>query len=140
MKTTRNAITFDGARFARAVRIKRNADGLSLRELSERVQVSPSTLSRVEHAAPLDLPVYVALVRWLNAPFDRFFTFPAGDGPLAPARPCAEEESTLAAIEAHLLADFGLTPAQAGCLADSVRQMYEFFRAENERAAQREAA
>lgn len=53
---------------------RRYTDRLNLREVSKLVNVSPSTLSRLEQGRMPDLVTYIVVCRYLNRPFNHYFT------------------------------------------------------------------
>jgi transcriptional regulator with XRE-family HTH domain len=52
----------------------RESRGISWRQLAREVQVSPSTFSRMANRQKPDVDAFLALVRWLNVPAERFMT------------------------------------------------------------------
>jgi len=50
----------------------RGSRGLSWRQLAGEVGVSPSTFSRIANGQKPDVDAFVALVRWLKVPAERF--------------------------------------------------------------------
>jgi transcriptional regulator with XRE-family HTH domain len=52
----------------------RESRGISWRQLAREVQVSPSTFSRLANRQKPDVDAFVALVRWLKVPAERFMT------------------------------------------------------------------
>jgi transcriptional regulator with XRE-family HTH domain len=50
----------------------RGSRGLSWRQLAREVGVSPSTFSRIANGQKPDVDAFVALVRWLKVPAERF--------------------------------------------------------------------
>lgn len=61
-------------RLADTVYNHRTARCLSIRQASTEMGISPSTLSRIEREALPDLITYIKLCRWVNRPFNHFFT------------------------------------------------------------------
>jgi transcriptional regulator with XRE-family HTH domain len=52
----------------------RESRGISWRQLAREVEVSPSTFSRLANRQKPDVDAFLALVRWLNVPAERFMT------------------------------------------------------------------
>jgi transcriptional regulator with XRE-family HTH domain len=52
----------------------RESRGISWRQLAREVQVSPSTFSRLANRQKPDVDAFLALVRWLKVPAERFMT------------------------------------------------------------------
>jgi len=52
----------------------RESRGISWRQLAREVQISPSTFSRLANRQKPDVDAFVALVRWLKVPAERFMT------------------------------------------------------------------
>jgi transcriptional regulator with XRE-family HTH domain len=52
----------------------RESRGISWRQLAREVQVSPSTFSRMANRQKPDVDAFLALVRWLKVPAERFMT------------------------------------------------------------------
>lgn len=99
---------FDIARLAKAVRAKRGER--SLREIASEVQVSYSTLSRVEGGNPPDVYNLTLIFDWLNAnPADYFILNPERDQD---------------ALSVQLRAMQGMSAETARALMDVVRAVY----------------
>ena len=62
-------MNFDYPRFTAAVKSRRTADGLTLRQLSDITHVSPSTISRIENGADYDIQMrtFLGLCEWMGA-------------------------------------------------------------------------
>lgn len=52
----------------------RESRRMSWRQLAREVEVSPSTFSRLANRQKPDVDAFLALVRWLNVPAERFMT------------------------------------------------------------------
>lgn len=52
----------------------RESRSISWRQLAREVQVSPSTFSRMANRQKPDVDAFLALVRWLKVPAERFMT------------------------------------------------------------------
>ena len=99
------------------LRRARRQRGLSLREVAEEIDVSPSTLSRLERGSGNpDLPTVNKLVRWLDVDRDAVFGV---------RRATREERSTPAAVEVLLRADKNIDPKTAKTLARIFRTAYQ---------------
>ena len=57
-----------------ALAAQRQAEGLSWRQLAQKVGVSPSTLTRMANGNRPDLDAFAALVQWLGIPAEQFMT------------------------------------------------------------------
>lgn len=94
----------------------RRQRGLSLREVAEEIDVSPSTLSRLERGTGSpDLPTVNKLIAWLDIDRDAVFG----------VRPKKEEKSTPASVEVLLRADKNIDPKTAKTLAKIFRTAYQ---------------
>src|SRR4051794_7612357 len=90
----------DPVALARAVKAKRQAEGLSLRQVSELLGVSPSTLSRVEGGGHLpDRENLLKLARWTS------LALIEEQRPRRNRAVHSPDASTMEAIELHLRAD-----------------------------------
>jgi transcriptional regulator with XRE-family HTH domain len=117
------------------VKRKRQEERLSLRQVALKVNVSASTLSRIENGigAP-DSPTLARLASWLGIPLERLMR-----GSLMgesnetliglPTEPVIyyPTESTPNIVEAHLRADRNLKPETAKALAELFRVAYSQF-------------
>lgn len=70
-----NKLHIDYHRLARDVSERRYYDRYSLRELSAVTGIATSTLSRVENGRMVDLSTYIVMCRYVNRPFNHYFTF-----------------------------------------------------------------
>lgn len=97
------------------LRRARRQRGLSLREVAADIDVSPSTLSRLERGTGSpDLPTLNKLISWLEVDRDAVFG----------VRAKKEERSTPASVEVLLRADKNLDPKTAKTLAKIFRAAY----------------
>jgi transcriptional regulator with XRE-family HTH domain len=95
----------------------RKAQGLTLREVGERIGVSAATLSRFEKKqSKPDLGTVERLVDWLE--LDRAAVFNA---------PSETSTDTPRVVRAHLRADRNLEPRAAEALAESFDRLYQAF-------------
>ena len=64
---------FDNWKFSMHLRKKRYDEGLNIRQASENIGISYSTLSRLENCKEPDLDTYYKCCLWLNETMDSFF-------------------------------------------------------------------
>lgn len=70
-------VSFDTNYFAERVKVRREALGLSLRELAVLLEVSPSTLSRIERGKKPDIDTFGQICEWLEYnPYNFFYVDP----------------------------------------------------------------
>ncbi len=111
----------------RAIRRKREAQGLSLRDVADETGVSASTLSRIENGTGKpDADNIARLTAWLNVPMERIMGGARADGEEA-AVVYFPQESMPEIVEAHLRADRNLTPDTAKALSELFRVAYAQF-------------
>jgi transcriptional regulator with XRE-family HTH domain len=67
-------VTFDAQKFGKAVYNRRVDEDETLRSLSDRIDISPATISRVEKFNVPDIRTLSVLCGWLRVPPNRFFT------------------------------------------------------------------
>jgi transcriptional regulator with XRE-family HTH domain len=97
------------------LRHARRQRGSSLREVAEEIDVSPSTLSRLERGTGTpDLPTVNKLISWLELDRDAVFGVRA-----------KESKTTPASVEVLLRADKNLDPKTAKTLAKIFRTAYQ---------------
>ena len=98
------------------LRLARRQCDLSLREVADEIDVSASTLSRLERGTGSpDLPTVNKLIVWLDVDRDAVFG----------VRAKSEERSTPASVEVLLRADKNLDPKTAKTLAKIFRTAYQ---------------
>lgn len=113
---------------AEYVKKKREDEDLSIRQVSEITQISPSTLSRIENGVCTpDSDTLAKLTSWLGIPVDNLMR-----GELISQIPITKAEasfykSTPDAVEAHLRADPNLNAETAKALAELFRVAYTQF-------------
>ncbi|MBI4850452.1 MAG: helix-turn-helix transcriptional regulator [Acidobacteria bacterium] len=114
---------------AEYVKKKREDESLSIRQVSEITQISPSTLSRIENGICIpDSDTLAKLTAWLGIPVDNLMR-----GELIPQIPTQNKpegvfyKSTPDAVEAHLRADPNLNAETAKALAELFRVAYTQF-------------
>ena len=111
----------------RAVRRRREQQGLSLRDVADVTGVSASTLSRIENGTGKpDADNIARLASWLDMPIERVMH--TGHRSADP-KPVVyyPHESTPEIVEAHLRADKHLTPDTAKALSELFRVAYAQF-------------
>ena len=110
------------------VKRKREDEKLSLRDVATRINVSASTLSRIENGTGKpDADNIARLAAWLDMPIQRVMHPGLRDA--ADAKPVIyyPHESTPEIVEAHLRADRHLTPQTAKALSELFRVAYAQF-------------
>lgn len=100
----------DPAELGVRVREKRLDEGLSLRRAADEVQISFTTLSRVEAGHVPDLTTYRKLVRWLG---------------IAEPAAAPEQGSTVQVIAGHLQRDLALSDEDAERISRVVGELYQ---------------
>jgi transcriptional regulator with XRE-family HTH domain len=111
----------------RAIRRKREEQGLSLRDVADETGVSASTLSRIENGTGKpDADNIARLTAWLNVPMERIMGGQRAEGEEA-AVVYFPQESTPEIVEAHLRADRNLSPETAKALSELFRVAYAQF-------------
>ncbi|HEX8070641.1 MAG TPA: helix-turn-helix transcriptional regulator [Pyrinomonadaceae bacterium] len=112
----------------RAIRRKREAAGLSLRDVADETGVSASTLSRIENGTGKpDADNIARLTAWLDMPMERVMSGRAESGDGAKAVVYFPQEATPDIVEAHLRADRNLTEETAKALSELFRVAYAQF-------------
>jgi transcriptional regulator with XRE-family HTH domain len=112
----------------RAIRRKREEQGLSLRDVADETGVSASTLSRIENGTGKpDADNIARLTAWLNVPMERIMSGRATDGDEARPVVYFPQETMPDIVEAHLRADRNLTPDTAKALSELFRVAYAQF-------------
>ncbi|MGB7922745.1 MAG: helix-turn-helix transcriptional regulator [Pyrinomonadaceae bacterium] len=122
----------------RAIRRKREEQGLSLRDVADETNVSASTLSRIENGTGKpDADNIARLTAWLNVPMERIMSGRQPGNSEAEAVVYFPQESTPEIVEAHLRADRNLTPETAKALSELFRVAYQQFSHPGEEARKR---
>jgi transcriptional regulator with XRE-family HTH domain len=112
----------------RAVKRRREEQGLSLRDVADQTGVSASTLSRIENGTGKpDAENIARLTAWLDVPLDRIMASRKHDGEGTEAVVYFPHESTPEIVEAHLRADRNLSPETAKALSELFRVAYTQF-------------
>lgn len=98
-----------------AVDQKRAQLGLSWRELSRQLEISPSTFSRMTLGHRPDVDTFATLLRWLGMPAAAFTRPTVGE---------SEAPEPLAVISSYLRAAKNVTPEDAAALEDIIAAAY----------------
>jgi DNA-binding XRE family transcriptional regulator len=118
------------------VKRKRQDEKLSLREVATKINVSASTLSRIENGIGVpDSATLARLASWLGIPLERLMrgTLLTETAMMEASEPFVEPviyyptESTPNIVEAHLRADKNISPDMAKALAELFRVAYTQF-------------
>ena len=118
------------------VKRKRQEEKLSLRQVATNINVSASTLSRIENGIGVpDSATLARLATWLGIPLERLMrgSLLGDTGDVAASASFVEPviydptESTPSIVEAHLRADRNLKPDMAKALAELFRVAYTQF-------------
>jgi transcriptional regulator with XRE-family HTH domain len=120
------------------VKRKREEEKVSLREVASRINVSASTLSRIENGIGVpDSATLARLAAWLGIPLERLMKGSLIGEHLTKEAAAGEDwsepviyfptESTPNIVEAHLRADRKLSPDMAKALAELFRVAYKQF-------------
>jgi transcriptional regulator with XRE-family HTH domain len=111
----------------RAIKRKREGNGMSLRDVANETNVSASTLSRIENGTGKpDADNIARLTAWLDMPVERVMKKKSGANEVEPVI-YYPHESTPEIIAAHLRADKNLTEDTAKALAEMFRVAYTQF-------------
>jgi transcriptional regulator with XRE-family HTH domain len=122
----------------RAIRRKREEQGLSLRDVADETGVSASTLSRIENGTGKpDADNIARLTTWLNVPMERIMGGREQGDDETKAVVYFPQESMPEIVEAHLRADRNLTPETAHALSELFRVAYAQFSRPGEDPRQR---
>jgi transcriptional regulator with XRE-family HTH domain len=114
---------FDQERFFRALEDRRSREEISWRELARRLELSPSTFSRLSRGHRPDVDTFLTLLAWLDLPVERFMR---GDGP-GEASPNSEDP--LGDALDLLRQDASLSEDSLDAIQDIVRIAYRRFSA-----------
>jgi transcriptional regulator with XRE-family HTH domain len=114
--------TFDDAVFFEALERRRQAEGLSWRQLGRRLGLSPSTFSRLARGKRPDVETFIKLLAWLDVPAATFMR-----GESMPSSGNADSD-TLAVIATALRSDPSISRDAAGALEQLLRVAYSRVR------------
>lgn len=112
-------------KLAAMVRARRGAEGL--RGAAQSINISPSTLSRIEQGKVPDIETFIQLCDWLEVPPSQFFETDDTEDTFRPT--FSPEMTTPERIEFHLRADRELNSETANALANMVKAAYDAIRA-----------
>ncbi len=134
--------TLDIVELGEYVKRKREDEKLSLRDVAQKINVSASTLSRIENGIGTpDSATLARLAAWLGIPLERLMRGSlmesvVGRSPEEVAEPVIyfPTEPTPNIVEAHLRADRNLKPEMAKALAELFRVAYSQFAIQNKGA------
>ena len=114
-------VEFDAAGFFRSVEFRRQKEGLSWRELARKLELSPSTFSRLAQGRRPDVETFVRLLAWLEMPAESFMLNSQGgkDG--------ANRPDALSAISSALRGDPRLNPEDVEPIEEIVKVAYRRF-------------
>jgi transcriptional regulator with XRE-family HTH domain len=110
----------------RAIKRHREELKMSLRDVADEIEVSASTLSRIENGTGKpDADNIARITRWLDMPVDRVMN----NRPGKDVEPVVyyPHEATPEIVEAHLRADKKLSPETAKALSELFRVAYQQF-------------
>ena len=126
MAFNKNDSLINTAELGKAIKRKREELKMSLRDVADVIEVSASTLSRIENGTGRpDTDNIARITQWLNMPVDRLMTKTA-ENDVEPVIYYPHEKTT-DIIEAHLRADKNLTPETANALSELFRVAYNQF-------------
>ncbi len=94
---------------------KRQVERLSWRDLAHRLEISPSTFTRMAQGRRPDVDTFAILLRWLNMTVDAFM--PSSDTE-------AGEPEPLAMISSYLRAAKNMRPEDVKALEDIIQVAY----------------
>jgi len=114
------------AELGKAIKRRREELKLSLRDVADVIEVSASTLSRIENGTGRpDTDNIARITQWLDMPVDRLMTRHSAKN-VEPVIYYPHERTT-DIVEAHLRADKNLTPETANALSELFRVAYQQF-------------
>jgi transcriptional regulator with XRE-family HTH domain len=122
----KNDSLINTAELGKAIKRRRDELKMSLRDVADIIEVSASTLSRIENGTGRpDTDNIARITQWLNMPVDRLMT-KTSENDVEPVIYYPHEKTT-DIIEAHLRADKNLTPETANALSELFRVAYDQF-------------
>jgi transcriptional regulator with XRE-family HTH domain len=107
-------VQFDDAAFFDAIEAKRKSEDLSWREVGRKLNLSPSTFSRLARGRRPDVDTFFRLLAWLNRPAEQFVK----------GLPAQQSPDTLSSIRAILRADSAIPADGVDALEQVVRVVY----------------
>src|SRR5438874_5497020 len=121
----KNASLINTAELGKAIKRRREELKLSLRDVADVIDVSASTLSRIENGTGRpDADNIARITQWLDMPVDRLIRSQTSEVEPVIYYP---HEPTPEIVEAHLRADKNLSAATADALSELFRVAYEQF-------------
>ena len=114
--------TFDDTTFFETLERRRQAEGLSWRQLGRQLGLSPSTFSRLARGRRPDIETFIKLLAWLDVPAATFMRGGSGTSPQSPG------QNTLAVIVGALQSDPAIPKDAAGALEQLLRVAYSRVR------------
>src|SRR6266849_6353487 len=108
-------VGFDAAGFFRSVEFRRQTEGLSWRELARKLELSPSTFSRLAQGRRPDVETFVRLLAWMEMPAESFMLNSSGD------KRWASRPDALSAISSALRGDPRLNPEDVEPIEEIVK-------------------
>jgi transcriptional regulator with XRE-family HTH domain len=121
----KNENLINTAELGRAIKRHRDELKMSLRDVADEIDVSASTLSRIENGTGKpDADNIARITRWLDMPVDRVMSGKGNDVEPVIYYP---HEATPEIVEAHLRADKKLSPETAKALSELFRVAYKQF-------------
>jgi transcriptional regulator with XRE-family HTH domain len=94
---------------------KRDAEGLSWRDLAAKLKVSPSTFTRMAQGRRPDVDAFAVLLQWLGMPMERF---------LIATKRKPEKADAVAMFSSYLRSDRHVRPEDADALEDILKAAY----------------
>lgn len=120
----KNESLINTAELGKAIKRRREDLDMSLRDVADKIDVSASTLSRIENGTGRpDADNIARITRWLDMPVDRLMKKQSAVEPVI----YYPHESTTDIIDAHLRADKNLAPETANALSELFRVAYKQF-------------
>ena len=121
---SKNESLINTAELGKAIKRRREELDLSLRDVADKIDVSASTLSRIENGTGRpDADNIARITRWLDMPVDRLMKKQSHVEPVI----YYPHESTTDIIDAHLRADRNLSKETAEALSELFRVAYKQF-------------
>lgn len=97
---------------------KRQEGNLSWRDVAKRLDVSPSTFTRMSDGLRPDVDTFATLIHWLGLPADRFMVHEGADSE-------AEQESPIVMISSYLRSAKNVRAEDAEALDDILRAAWK---------------
>lgn len=97
---------------------KRQEQDMSWRDLAKKLDVSPSTFTRMSDGFRPDVDTFATLIHWLGLPADRFMVHEGSDVE-------TEEESPIVMISSYLRSAKNVRPEDAEALDDILQAAWK---------------